>query len=53
MVIETAVMGRADSLITRDDDLKADAELGRVLAAGGIKILTVRRFLAELAAETS
>jgi uncharacterized protein len=51
MVIETAVLGRADTLVSRDDDLKADAQLVRVLETGGIEVLTVRRFLEKLADE--
>jgi uncharacterized protein len=48
VVIETAAVGPADMLVTRDDDLKGDADLVRVLAAGGIEVLSVRRFLAAL-----
>lgn len=44
-VIETALNGRADVLVTRDDDLKGEAELVAVLAARGLAVLTVRRFL--------
>lgn len=48
MVIETAVFGEADSLVTRDDDLKGDNELLAVLSAGDIQILSVRNFMAEV-----
>lgn len=48
IVIETAALGRADTLVTRDDDLKGDPQLVRVLAAAEIEVLSVRRFLAAL-----
>jgi putative PIN family toxin of toxin-antitoxin system len=48
LVIETAALGRAELLVTRDDDLKGDLSLSQALAAGGIAVLSVRRFLAVL-----
>ena len=48
MVLEPALRGRADTLITRDDDLKGEADLVELLAAAGIAVLAVRRFLALL-----
>ena len=44
-VIETALRGRADALVTRDDDLKGAQEVAVALAAAGIPVLTVRQFL--------
>lgn len=49
MVIETAARGDADTLVSRDDDLKGDSHLNVLLAAAGIEVLTVRRFLAAIA----
>ena len=49
VLIETALSGRAQVCVSRDDDLKGDSELVRELAARGIGVLTVRRFLAALA----
>ncbi len=49
IVIETARNGRAEALVTRDDDLKSDWDLVKLLAADGIDVLSVRRFLAALA----
>lgn len=46
LVIETAVGGRADALVSRDDDLKGDADLVAALRALGVEVLTVQRFLA-------
>jgi putative PIN family toxin of toxin-antitoxin system len=48
LVIETALNGRADVLVTRDDDLKSDANLFQILLSQGIEVLSVRRFLARL-----
>lgn len=48
LLIETAIGGRADVLVTRDDDLKGAAEVVDVLAAVGVRVLSVRRFLAWL-----
>ena len=48
LVIETAAVGQANVLVTRDDDLKGDPELVRLLRAAGLDVLSVRRFLAEL-----
>lgn len=45
LIIETALNGRADALVTRDDDLKGEVELVSVLAGHGVAVLTVRRFL--------
>lgn len=53
MLIETALNGRADVLVTRDDDLKGEADLVRVLAARGVAVLIVRRFLEALEAAES
>jgi putative PIN family toxin of toxin-antitoxin system len=46
VVIETAVRAQADALVSRDDDLKGDLELMRVLSDMGISVLSVRQFLA-------
>jgi|GraSoiStandDraft_28_1057319.scaffolds.fasta_scaffold331117_2 uncharacterized protein len=45
MVIETAINGRADVLVSRDDDLKRSPEVAAVLAERGVRVLTVQRFL--------
>ena len=52
MVIETARNGRADVLVTRDDDLKVDWDLVQLLLTEGIQVLSVTRFLAALAEES-
>lgn len=48
MVIETAQRGRADLLVTRDEDLKGTREVADALASVGISVVSVRRFLAAL-----
>ena len=45
VVIETALRGRADMLVKRDDDLKGAAEGADILAAAGIAVVSVQRFL--------
>jgi putative PIN family toxin of toxin-antitoxin system len=45
VVIETALRGQADMLVTRDDDLKRAPELGKILTAAGIAVITVQHFL--------
>jgi uncharacterized protein len=51
VVIETAFNGRADALVSRDDDLKGVADLATILASHGVTVLTVRHFLTALQAE--
>jgi len=48
IVLETALVGQATHVISRDEDITRDPELLRQLEARGIKALTVSRFLAEL-----
>jgi uncharacterized protein len=49
MVIETALTGHADALVSRDDDLKRSPEVAAALAERGIRVLSVQRFLDALA----
>lgn len=48
MIIETALRGHADMLVTRDDDLKDALDVISVLAPTGIAVVSVRRFLATI-----
>lgn len=48
VVIETAMGGRADLLVSGDQDLTHAQEVVEHLADVGIRVLTVRRFLEEL-----
>ena len=45
MVIETAINGRADVLVSRDDDLKRSPEVAAALLEHNVRVLTVQRFL--------
>ncbi len=49
MVLETAIKGSADYVVTRDDDIKVDTEIKEEMKKHGIKILTVSKFLELLA----
>lgn len=49
IVVETALNGRADFIVSRDDDLKGAPDLVAILEQNGIAVLSVRRFLAGLA----
>jgi putative PIN family toxin of toxin-antitoxin system len=51
VVLETAFRGRANTLVSRDEDLKGDVELVRLLHAAGIQVLSVGRFLTALEAK--
>ena len=48
MVIETAINGQADVIVSRDEDLSRDPDLAAALTEYGIRVLTVERFLREL-----
>lgn len=51
IVLETAFRGKADTMVSRDEDIKGDVELGKLLQVAGIEVLSVARFLAALEAE--
>lgn len=44
-VLATAIDGKADMIVTGDDDLRADDELRTVMATYGIQLLGVNSFL--------
>ncbi len=44
-VLETAILSRAQYLVTRDDDIKSDSDLVAQLQAQGVTVLTVQHFL--------
>jgi putative PIN family toxin of toxin-antitoxin system len=48
MVLETALLGKAEYLVTRDDDLKRDLELIQKMAEWGIQVVSVQQFLNRL-----
>lgn len=45
LVIETAINGNAEYIVSRDDDVKFDKEVSRYLSQHGISAVTIRRFL--------
>lgn len=49
--IEVAIVGEADAVVSRDDDLARAPEVAEYLSGKGIRTLTVRRFLDELGIE--
>lgn len=48
IVLETAIAGEADYLVTRDDDLKRDAAVTRYMQHRGVQVMSVSRFLKKL-----
>lgn len=48
VVIETAIAGKADVVVSGDKDLTEMAEVAQYLAGAGIRVLTVAQFLREL-----
>jgi putative PIN family toxin of toxin-antitoxin system len=52
MVLETAIVGKASCLVSRDDDIKADEELVREMGLRGVKVLSVASFLALVSGES-
>lgn len=49
MVIETAIEGAAEVLVTEDKDLLEDTNVRAALAAVGVRVLRVAEFLEEIA----
>jgi uncharacterized protein len=45
MVIETAVKGRVEYLVTRDDDIKHDKEVSSFLQQYNVSVLSVAKFV--------
>lgn len=48
LVIETAIKGKAEYLITRDDDIKFDKEVSSFLSSHGITVQSVAQFLSTI-----
>ena len=47
-LLEAALLGHAEYLVSRDDDLKRDMELIRAMEGEGVRILSVHQFLRHL-----
>lgn len=48
VLLETAILGKAQYVVTRDDDLKHDLDLIEHLELRGVIVLSVRQFLDKL-----
>ncbi len=48
VVIETAIMGQADFLVTRDDDIKFDKAVSSFLKKYGISVISIAKFLTHI-----
>jgi len=46
LVIETAIKGKAEYLVTRDDDIKFDRKVSSFLSQHGVKVTSLSKFLA-------
>ena len=44
-LLETALFGGAEYLVTRDDDLKRDLDLTQRMAEWGVQVVSVQQFL--------
>lgn len=53
LVVETAIVGAAGYVVTRDDDLKRDPAVTRFMRRRGIRVMSVSRFLAVIAPPTA
>lgn len=45
LILETAISGHAQFLVSRDDDLKTDADLIAQMQVSGITVISVQQFL--------
>jgi len=45
LVIETAIKGQAEYLVTRDDDIKFDNEVVSFLSQRGVTVISISKFL--------
>jgi len=48
LIIETAIKGKAEYLITRDDDIKFDKDVSAFLSSNGITVQSVAQFLSTI-----
>jgi uncharacterized protein len=52
-IVEAAIGGKAQYLVTRDDDLKRDLDLIKMARANRVRVVSIRRFLRRLATVVS
>lgn len=48
-ILEAAILGKAQYLVTRDDDLKRDLDLVKMARDNRVRVVSVRQFLHRLA----
>lgn len=46
LIIESAIKGRAEFLVTRDDDIKFDKKVSSFLLQYGVSVISIAKFLA-------
>lgn len=51
MILETAILGEAQYVVSRDDDIKRDLDLIVHLRDNGVEVVSVAQFLALLGAD--
>jgi len=51
-ILEAAILGQSQYLVTRDDDLKRDLDLIKALRRRRVRVVSVRQFLRRLARRT-
>ena len=49
-ILEAAILGKAQYLVTRDDDLKRDLDLIKMARRNRVRVVSVRKFLRRLSA---
>jgi predicted nucleic acid-binding protein len=47
-ILEAAILGKAQYLVTRDDDLKRDLDLIKMARGNRVRVVSVRQFLRRL-----
>jgi len=48
-ILEAAIRGKSQYLVTRDDDLKRDLDLVKMARRNGVRVVSVRQFLRQFA----
>lgn len=51
-ILEAAIVGKSQYLVTRDDDLKRDLDLIKMARRNRVRVVSVRQFLRQLSRET-
>jgi len=51
-ILEAAIHGKAQYLVTRDDDLKRDLDLIKMARRNRVRVVSVRQFLSRLSQRT-